>query len=262
MRDLVIVVSNSNKGVTPYQSIDAIKSAGFKNVFIQWYHRDREISEEDQYKYIKEKGLNITFAHLGYKGINDIWLETEEGDKLVDYYKNTLKECKEMGITLVVMHLTSHTEAPGPNEIGLRRIKAIVDYAKDLNIKVAFENTKIKGYLDYVIDYISNDNVGICLDVGHLHAHFNDELDFDKFKNRIFAVHLHDNHGELDEHLIPFDGTVNWDWAIEKLRECNYNGPITMEQSYGENYTNITLEEFYKRSHDIGQKLSIMIDGE
>ena len=33
-------------------------------------------------------------------------------------------------------------------EIGLNRIRKIIEYAKELNIKVAFENTKIKGYLE------------------------------------------------------------------------------------------------------------------
>lgn len=76
---------------------------------------------------------------------------------------------------MVVMHLTSKSEAPKYNETGLKRLKEIVDYAQELNIKVAFENTKIKGYLDYVIENIDNENVGICFDSGHYHVHFNDD---------------------------------------------------------------------------------------
>ena len=43
-------------------------------------------------------------------------------------------------------------------------------------MKVAFENTKIKGYLEYVLENIKDDNVGICFDAGHYHVHFDDEL--------------------------------------------------------------------------------------
>ncbi len=45
---------------------------------------------------------------------------------------------------MVVMHLTSHFEAPMYNEIGLERLKKIIKFAQELGMKVAFENTKIK----------------------------------------------------------------------------------------------------------------------
>ena len=38
----------------------------------------------------KRKGLNVIFAHLGYKNINDLWLENEVGEKLVEGYKNDI----------------------------------------------------------------------------------------------------------------------------------------------------------------------------
>ena len=38
---------------------------------------------------------------------------------------------------------------------------------------------------------------------------------FNKFKNRIFAVHLHDNDQSDDQHLLPFDGTIDWNKTIK-----------------------------------------------
>ena len=188
-RDIAVVVSNDNKDVSVIETINAIEKAGFKNVFIQWYNKDWKPTQEEQLKYIRKKGLNVIFAHLGYQNINDLWIENENGNKLVDRYKNDIKICRNNNIPMVIMHLTSKSEAPKYNEIGLKRLQEIVDYAQKLNIKVAFENTKIKGYLDYVIDNIKNKNVGICFDSGHYHVHFNDELDFPKF-NIIFIFPL------------------------------------------------------------------------
>lgn len=93
-RDIAVVVSNANKDVSAIETIDAIKNAGFTNVFIQWYNRDWKPTQEEQLEYIRKKGLNIIFAHLGYQNINDLWLEKESGDKLVDRYKNDIKICK------------------------------------------------------------------------------------------------------------------------------------------------------------------------
>ena len=161
---------------------------------------------------------------------------------------------------MVVMHLTSKSEAPMYSEVGLKRVREICDYAKSLNVKVAFENTKIKGYLDYVIENIKNDNVGICFDSGHCHAHFNDDFNFNRFKNRIFAVHLHDNDQSGDQHLLPFDGTIDWNNLINELKESNYDGPITLEIHHHQDYKDIALDEFYKKGYEIAIKIKEMFE--
>ena len=261
-REIAVVVSNDNKNVNAIETIDAICKAGFKNVFVQWYNKDWSPTQEEQLEYIRKKGLNVIFAHLGYQNINDIWVEGEDGDKLIYRYKNDIKICKENNIKMVIMHLVSKSIAPKYNEIGLKRIKQIVDYAKTLDVKVAFENTKIKGYLDYVFENIDNENIGICFDSGHYHVYFNDELDFNKFKNKIFAVHLHDNDQSDDLHLLPFDGTLNWEETIKKLKESNYNGPITMELCYRYEYLKMSVDDFYKKGYQIGERLREIFDNE
>ncbi len=260
MKELIAVtISNANQTVTPIETIDAVKRAGYENVFIEWYNKDWEISQEEQLKHVQELGLNIIFAHLGYQKINELWVDNEVGEAHVDRFINDLKICKEHGIDLVCMHLTSKSEAPGPNEIGIQRLQKIADAAKELGVKIAFENTKIKGYQEYVLKHIKNDNVGICLDSGHLHAHFKDELDFDLFKDKIFCVHLHDNLGEKDQHLIPFEGTLDWKWLIDQLKKCNYKGPVTMELVYQNEYVGEDLTEFYQRGFEAGKKLVQML---
>lgn len=223
---------------------------------MQWYDKDWEFSQQEQIDLCKELGFKIIFAHLGYQNINSIWVEGEEGDKLVDRYKMNIKSCKENGIPMVVMHLTSKKIAPAYGEVGLNRIRKITEYAKELGIKVAFENTKIKGYLEYILGNIKDDNVGICFDVGHYHVHFDDEFNFEFFKDRIFAVHIHDNDKSDDLHLLPFDGTIDWKDVINKLQKNNYSGPVTMEICYGCDYLNMPIEDFYKIGYERGIELS------
>ena len=160
----------------------------------------------------KQLGLNIIFFHLGYYNIDYIWKADEKGEEVLQNYIKNLDECSYYGIPMVILHLTNSEEQKLYNELGLSRLKRLVEYAKKLNIKIAFENTKVKGYLEYVLKNITDSNVGICFDVGHYHAHFKDEFDFEFFKDRIFAIHLHDNNGEKDEHLLPFDGNIDWEY--------------------------------------------------
>lgn len=252
-KELAVVISNDNDA-NILDTINAIKNADFKNVFVQWYDKDFEIDQNTQVEICKQNNLNIIFAHLGYQKINEIW--TQDGDYFVERYKKDILDCHNLGIDLVVMHACSKSIAPGPNEIGLNRFKQIIDYAESLNVKVAIENTKIKDHVEYLLDNITNDNFGLCFDVGHYHAHFNDDWNLDKYKGRVFCVHLHDNHGNnIDEHLLPYDGTLNWDDVKEKLNSLSYDGPITMELCYRNDYLNMNINDFYIEGYNRGLKL-------
>lgn len=259
MEKLAVCIQNANKNVTSQETINAIYNAGFKNVFVQYYHKNAAgLSELEQIDYCRKLGLNIIFCHLGYReprAINEIWIEGENGEKLIEGYIEDFKVMKEKQIDLVIMHLTSGKNAPQYNEIGLERIRKLAKCAKKLEIKIAFENTRDKGYLEYVINNIKDDNIGICYDAGHCHAHFNDEFNYEFFKDRIFAVHLHDNDKTEDQHLLPFDGTIEWENVLAKLKESNYKGPITLELCYRYDYLNLSIDNFYKEGYKRGKKL-------
>ncbi len=262
--ELAVSIEN-NSTCNPIDTIDAISEAGFKNAFVQWYDKKTwKVSQEEQVKYARSKGLNIIFVHLGYDNINDIWLSEEEYNlkkcNNVERYKKDIKDVHDLGIDLVIMHLTSKFVAPPFCEASLNRIKEIVNYAESLNVKIAFENTKIKGYLEYVLANIKSKNIGVCYDIGHDHAHFKDTYDFSFFKNKFFAVHLHDNHGEDDEHLLPFDGTIDYEKQIKSLKENGYNGYTTLELKYQKKYSDMSLKEFYKEAFKRGKLLQKMFN--
>ena len=61
-RNIAVVVNNDNKGISIIETINTIKNAGFKNVFIQWYNKEWNPIQEEQLRLIREKGLNVIFA--------------------------------------------------------------------------------------------------------------------------------------------------------------------------------------------------------
>src|SRR5262249_9440892 len=67
-------------------------------------------------------------------------------------------------------------------------------------------------------------DIGICYDTGH--GHLQDSIP--DFAN-VRAMHLHDNHKGKDEHLWPFDGTLDWPVLIEKLFVAKYDGSFMFE---------------------------------
>ena len=248
MQKFIQCVNNSNSNDSVIDTIHAIKKAGFDGVFLQWYNRDLEFSQEEQLKLCRELNLEIPFVHLSYKDINNMWLDNEIGDTLVINYLHDLDVCKQNNINMVVIHLNSKYNPPEKNILGLKRFQTIINHAEKLGIKVAIENTKTPGYLEFIFENTKNKNVGICFDSGHCHCHFNDEFNWEMFKNKIFALHLHDNDKSGDQHLLPFDGTINWDLYSKNLDYANYTGPIILESCYKDKYTEMSIDDFYKLS--------------
>lgn len=81
---------------------------------------------------------------------------------------------------------------------------------------------------------IPTKNKAFCFDCGHTHvAAQNNNPDVagfvEKFGNRIKVLHLHDNNGFTDQHLIPGYGTVKWNELFEALDKIGYDGYYNFE---------------------------------
>jgi sugar phosphate isomerase/epimerase len=75
------------------------------------------------------------------------------------------------------------------------------------------------------------DHVGICLDVGHSNLSGLDATDeVSAAGERLLALHLQDNDGNgEDQHLLPGQGTVDWDAVLNAIDRLDFRGPRTLE---------------------------------
>ncbi|NYT05220.1 MAG: sugar phosphate isomerase/epimerase [Methanomicrobiales archaeon] len=69
--------------------------------------------------------------------------------------------------------------------------------------------------------------VGVTFDVGHAHTMGVVEAFLDELA-RVDHMHLHDNHGEHDEHLALGDGTIDWQLVGRRVSE-SYRGICVVE---------------------------------
>lgn len=87
--------------------------------------------------------------------------------------------------------------------------------SKDPSVRYHVENMLEwdAGLLAEVIDAIDDPRVDVCLDIGHCHCNSRETPMswIERLGRRIGWVHLHDNHGQSDEHLALDQGTIPMD---------------------------------------------------
>ena len=264
MRDLAIGVrceeKPMNHGFSNEESVKLIAKAGFKKVFMSF--QNEHLSGVGYRKYlnlIRENNLEVSFVHLGYRvnqGIATLWEEGEAGDELINDYIKDLDIVASDGIKMVCMHVTKSNRQSPMSEIAIKRMKKLLDHAEKLGIEVALENTVWPGYIEFICDHIKSPNLKVCLDSGHNHVYFKDSFNFDKFKNKIACVHLHDNDGTADQHLLPYDGNIDWGKLICDLKDSGYQGDITSESVYKGQYQDISPLEFYVEAKNRLEKIA------
>ncbi|MBE6694617.1 MAG: sugar phosphate isomerase/epimerase, partial [Ruminococcaceae bacterium] len=203
-----------------------------------------------------------------FDNINSMWFA---GDEYLDIYNrmNTaIDSAAVSGVPVVVLHLSSKWDAPPITDMGLARFDAIVDHAENVGVKVAFENLRVLGNVAYFTDrYEHRDSVGFCYDVGHEYA-YTKYIDWmDIFREKTLMTHIHDNfgrgpkkEGDGDLHLLPFDGTVNYEKMMRKLDEYGYAGDLTLEvfNSMSPEYLKMSNEEFLATAYERLLKISQM----
>ena len=94
----------------------------------------------------------------------------------------------------------------------------------------------------------ATDYLRFCFDSGHANAFTKniDDFPWEKYKDKLICLHLHDNDGMYDLHQIPFEGNINWKLLMKNLKKNNFQGFLTSEAVFYRK-ENITEEDFVKK---------------
>lgn len=172
------------------------------------------------------------------------------------------------GVPLTIVHpMCARGESKENMEANLAENKRFyVPFLERLakaNVVPAFENMiNPKGFgsftfeLAALLDLFRDYNPCICWDVGHANITFPDQTwAIGQLKGRIRAVHLHDNQGAQDDHLMPFLGTVRWEKVMPALREAGFDGDLVLELGHCKNLPDGLLDANVAFSMKVTEKL-------
>ncbi|MDR3122759.1 MAG: sugar phosphate isomerase/epimerase [Treponema sp.] len=162
----------------------------------------------------------------------------------VELIKNRIDLAEELGTAFVALHL------PLPYRIfehdrsfkekfyaaACKSFDELQDYCRERGARICIENLPDSPerfqteMFDRLFARYDGSFMGLCFDTGHGNITSRDCLYFARrYTDRLFIAHIHDNHGATDEHLIPFEGTFNWEGFAELTAQSPCKLPYLFE---------------------------------
>ncbi len=253
----------------PQPYLKLIADAGFSHV--HWCHHwgsdflygQPEIRQIA--RWLGDYGLKLLDLHAS-AGVEKNWGSSLEHERLagVELVNNRIAMTAQLGSDVIVLHVASipHKQFAGPAlEAMHRSLDEIAPFAAQQGVRIALENMANDWfeYIDPLLRDYPPSLLGICYDSGHGNLGGRG-LDFlQQRRDRLLALHLHDNDGQSDQHKIIFTGSVDWTRLAGILADSSYGKCVNCESCI--HNTGLSSEaEFLARALAAGQRLQVMID--
>jgi sugar phosphate isomerase/epimerase len=159
----------------------------------------------------------------------------------MDEFKRAIDVSEDLPFSRMVLHMGGSRETADPRkrDAAFSSLEHLVLHAHHAGVTLAVENTTSEmgdpTYLRAFVDETRLTGLRFNFDIGHANladgpAEERLEKGFAPLRDLVAAVHLHDNHGDKDEHLPPYDGSIDWNAAIPLLKTSpSENLPIVLE---------------------------------
>ena len=153
----------------------------------------------------------------------------------VDEVKRALDVAERIPFKFLVQHLGSSRQSADPRylDAAFNSLEHLALFAKQRGVTIALENTTHElgaplALLNFIKETHLND-LRFCFDTGHANIEPGIAAAFETMRDRVVTTHIHDNHGDEDEHLLPFEGSIDWSATLQMLAEAPVNLPVVLE---------------------------------
>ena len=137
--------------------------------------------------------------------------------------KRALDVAEYLPFRFLVQHLgSSRDTAEGRRfDAAFSSLEHLNIFAKARGVTLALENTPgelaTPAHLrQFIIDTRLTD-LRLCFDIGHAHMGDGVLSSLESMREFLVTSHIHDNHGMKDEHLLPYEGSIEWKSALPAL---------------------------------------------
>ena len=244
-----------SKRLTP-ELLTKIADAGFQGVevFANRSHFDYSTRADVRSMAMALADRRLQLASLHAPSSRDLSVNREGGTPLsitevervrrveaMDELKRVLDVAEDLPFSRLILHMGGSREAANPRkrDAAFSSLEHLTLHAKHLGVTVCIENTTSEmgepGYLRAFVDETRLSRLRFNFDIGHAHLAEGPVADrvaksFEPLRNLVASAHIHDNHGEKDEHLAPYDGTIDWRAALKQFDSTPTRDlPLTLE---------------------------------
>ncbi len=168
-----------------------------------------------------ERELSPTRESSAPLSISD--LERTRRLEAVDEIKRVLDMAEDMPFRYLVQHLGSSRDDADPRrfDAAFNSLEHLHIFAKQRGVTIALENTPgdlatPANLRQFIADTRLTD-LRLCFDIGHAHLEGGVLPNLELMRDLVVTAHIHDNHGEKDEHLPPNQGDIDWKAALAAL---------------------------------------------
>ena len=136
-------------------------------------------------------------------------------------------------------------------DINYEHFMALLPVAKENGVTICLENMPFR-FLSIskpdntyeLVKRINDENFKMCLDTGHSAVFGLSPADaVRKIGKDIKALHIHDNLGDGDIHLLPLMGVIDWKDFMKALKEIEFDGVFSLETSWNNFLPNSVCNE-------------------
>jgi sugar phosphate isomerase/epimerase len=159
----------------------------------------------------------------------------------MDELKRVIDVAEDLPFPRLILHMGGSRETADPRkrDAAFSSLEHLVLHAHHRGVTIAVENTTSEmgdpAYLRTFVDETRLTGLRFNFDIGHAHLADGPEADrvekgFAPLHELVVSAHIHDNHGEKDEHLPPYEGTIDWEAAVKTLKSApEPDFPLTLE---------------------------------
>jgi sugar phosphate isomerase/epimerase len=153
----------------------------------------------------------------------------------VDEIKRALEVAERLPFRYFIQHLAHGRQASDPRKLdaAFSALEHLTVFAKARGATIAIENTPGELTSPMTIQHFIEDthlhDLKLCFDIGHAHIEDGVDASFETMRSRVVTTHIHDNHGDKDQHLVPYEGTIDWDKALSAIADVDEPLPIVLE---------------------------------
>lgn len=245
------------------EQIRTLAEAGVKKTFINNKCPDMDRVME----LMKQHGIVCEFFHSHFKmtadgeaiTIDDLCRPGKKGEQMLEQLKRDVLACVKYHVPTLVVHIPHYETALEENACCKQRYQELSVFAEQNGVALAFENMHHMENLDYIFSLLPD--AKFCWDCGHQHCRTPDAEPMEQYGHKVAALHIHDNHLTADEHLIPFEGLIDFHKVARALAASGYNGALMLETKYqGEYARSMSYQEYVAKAAGAARQIIDLVE--